>query len=104
MSDTIRLPVERSWASRWYLDFVVRTPRREEPHRFLADHGIETSIHYEVPVYLIGPIRSAYGYERGDFPIADRVCSEILSLPVGPWFTEDQIDHVADQVQAFFRS
>jgi dTDP-4-amino-4,6-dideoxygalactose transaminase len=100
----IRLPVERPWASHCFLHFVIRTPRRAELHRFLADHGVETRIHYEVPVYLVGPIRKKYEYRRGDFPLADKICDEILSLPVGPWFTDDQIDYVADQVQAFFRS
>ena len=99
----IRLPVERKYARHSYLHFVVRTPRRNDLKTFLESQGIETRIHYESPAYLIGPIRRAYGYKRGDFPLADAICSEILSLPVGPWFQDEQVDFVANQVIAFFR-
>lgn len=99
----IRLPVERKYARHSYLHFVIRTRRRNDLKVFLESKGIETRIHYESPAYLIGPIRRAYGYKRGDFPLADTICSEILSLPVGPWFGDEQVDFVADQVIAFFK-
>ncbi len=51
----------------------------------------------EAPYWL------ACGYKEGDFPIADEMAKTVLSLPAGPWFTDDQIDYVADQVKAFFR-
>ncbi len=100
----IRLPAERKWARHSFLHFVIRTPRRAELKSFLEQRGIETRIHYEVPVYLVGPIRRAYGYKRGDFPLADQICREILSLPVGPWFEDAQVDYVAEQVIEFFKT
>jgi dTDP-4-amino-4,6-dideoxygalactose transaminase len=100
----LRLPVEREWASHSYLHFVVRTPYRNELRQFLVDRGVEARVHYEAPVYLIGPIRRACKHKRGDFPIADRICDEVLSLPVGPWLTDEQIDYVAEQIVGFFKA
>jgi perosamine synthetase len=100
----IKVPVERAWAKHCYLHFVVRTPLRDELRKFLGERSVEARIHYEAPVYLIGPIRRALGHERGDFPLSDRICAEVLSLPVGPWLSEEQVDYVAEQVKDFFKS
>jgi len=100
----VRLPVEREWAKHCYLHFVIRTPYRNDLRRFLIDRGVEARIHYDAPVYLIGPIRRALGHERGDFPLSDRICSEVISLPVGPWLSDDQVDYVGEQIIEFFKS
>ncbi len=99
----IIVPIEKDWGRHAYLHFVIRSKKRDALKAFLIEKGIEVRVHYPIPAYLIGPIRTAGGHKEGDFPISDEMAKTVLSLPVGPWFTDDQIDYVADQVKAFFK-
>jgi dTDP-4-amino-4,6-dideoxygalactose transaminase len=76
----------------WHL-FVVLHPQRDRIRGKLDDRGIQTGLHYPVPVHL----QEAYDYlkhQAGDFPIAERVARECLSLPLFPEMTDEQQDHV----------
>lgn len=84
----------------WHL-FVVRTRRREALQRFLTDHGVATQIHYPIPPHLSGAYRDR-GWQRGDFPLAEALADEVLSLPIGPHHTAEQIAHVTRSIRAFF--
>ena len=81
--------------------YVIRTKRRDELMKYLEDHGISTGLHYPVPLHL----QKAYshlGYQQGDFPIAEQMAGEILSLPMYPELTEEQIHFVVNQIKNFF--
>ncbi len=99
----LRLPPERPWAKHAYLHYVVWTPLRDALRSFLRERGIETNIHYPAPLHLLGPVRERYGTASGQFPEAERLCRENLSLPVGPHLTDSMLERVADGVEAFFR-
>jgi dTDP-4-amino-4,6-dideoxygalactose transaminase len=78
----------------WHL-FVVRSKFRDELKEYLFRHDIETLIHYPIPIHL----QEAYkdlGYNKGDFPIAERLSEEILSLPIWYGMTEDQIGYIIE--------
>lgn len=77
----------------WHL-YVVRTPRRDAVRAALAAAGIETGVHYPVPIHLQGAFRHLR-YARGDFPVAERAADEILSLPMHPFVTEADQAEVA---------
>lgn len=95
------LPHVPAWAEPvWHL-FVVRTARRDALQAHLTAHGVGTQIHYPTPPHLSGAYRDA-GWKRGDFPIAERLAAEVLSLPIGPHHTTEQIDYVCDSVRSFF--
>ncbi|MET0415216.1 MAG: DegT/DnrJ/EryC1/StrS family aminotransferase [Actinoplanes sp.] len=87
------LPAAASWAGHaWHL-FVVRTEDREALRARLAADGIETIIHYPVPVHR----SEAYadrGWTAGSFPLAERLAAEVLSLPIGPHMSAGQVDAV----------
>ncbi len=83
----------------WHL-FVVKTRGRSKLHDFLADRGIGTLIHYPIPPHLSGAY-AASGYRRGDFPLAERLAAEVLSLPMGPHLTDAQAAEVVAAVRAF---
>jgi dTDP-4-amino-4,6-dideoxygalactose transaminase len=76
--------------------YVVRVPagRRDAIVAELHAHGIGAAIHYPVPVHLHGAT-STLGHRRGDFPVAERLASEIVSLPLYPEITPEQIEQVA---------
>jgi dTDP-4-amino-4,6-dideoxygalactose transaminase len=84
----------------WHL-YVIRTERRDELARHLELNGIQTGVHYPEPPHLIAPY--AYlGYGRGSFPVAEALAEQVLSLPIFPGITDQQVSAVVDCVAAFF--
>lgn len=89
-------------APAWHL-YVVRTAQREALQAFLQKRGIGTLIHYPIPPHL----QNAYaglGYPEGSFPIAEAIHREVLSLPIGPTMTDDEVDRVVVAISEFFRA
>lgn len=82
----------------WHL-YVVRTAGRDGLQKQLATNGISTMIHYPIPPHL-QPAYAELGYKAGDLPIAERIHEEVLSLPIGPTMTDQQVDQVIDGVKA----
>ena len=95
------LPTESSWAKAVYHLFVVRVEKRDELQTYLAAADIGTGIHYPVPLHL----QNAYshlGYRAGDFPVAEKAATEILSLPMYPGLADEQIERVCKRLEAFW--
>jgi dTDP-4-amino-4,6-dideoxygalactose transaminase len=86
-------PFEPDWAKAVYHLYVVRVPDREGLMRHLAEANIGTGIHYPVPLHLQKAYASL-GYRVGDFPVAERTASEMVSLPMFPQLTGDQQSRV----------
>jgi len=83
----------------WHL-FVIRTKQRDKLRKYLAENGVETGIHYPVPLHLT-PSFKWLVYKPGDFPIAEKFSNEILSLPIFPGMTKDEIGYVIEVIQKF---
>ncbi len=81
----------------WHL-FVVRHPERDRLQASLAAAGIGTLIHYPVPPHLSKAYAEA-GHPAGSFPISEEIAKTVLSLPCGPHFSPEQIDHVVATVR-----
>ena len=75
--------------------------RRDELKFHLNSRGIDAKIHYPKPVYL-QPAAKQYGYKRGDFPMAERVSMETLSLPVHEFITKDDLDYMISEIREFY--
>jgi dTDP-4-amino-4,6-dideoxygalactose transaminase len=82
----------------WHL-FVVLHPERDRIRGELEDRGIQTGLHYPIPVHL-QPAYQGLGYEPGDFPVAERVARECFTLPLFPEMTEEQQDAVVKALTA----
>lgn len=81
--------------------YIVRTQRRDELSKYLNDKGIQTALHYPLPLHM----QKAYkylNYNEGDFPVAEKCCKQILSLPMYPEMTEKQTDYVISSIKSFF--
>jgi dTDP-4-amino-4,6-dideoxygalactose transaminase len=78
--------------------YVVRVPRRAEVIAFLKGKGIGTGIHYPIPLPLLNAYRYL-GHRPGDFPVAETLKDEILSIPMYGDMTDDQADHVISALQ-----
>ena len=98
----IAVPVEGPNEVHVYHQYVIRTPRRDALSAHLKQSDIETGIHYPIPLHRQPAWLRAYG-ETPSFPRAERLTSEILSLPVFPDLTDAEVERVADAVVAFFR-
>jgi dTDP-4-amino-4,6-dideoxygalactose transaminase len=97
----LRLPPSAAGSTPvWHL-YVIRTVDPTGLANFLRDRGIGTGRHYPDPVHLTGAYVSL-GYRPGDFPVAEALARECLSLPIFPGITEAQLAAVVDGVRAFF--
>jgi dTDP-4-amino-4,6-dideoxygalactose transaminase len=82
-----------------YHVYAVRVRDRDAVQRRLALAGIATGIHYPTPVHL-QPAYADIGYHRGDFPLAESLAAETLSLPMYPELLPDQVGRVAETLGA----
>jgi len=99
-NDKVRLPRPVRWGDSVYHVFSVLHPERDRLRAFLADRGVGTDIVYPVALHL-QPCFAYLGYEKGDFPVAERFASESASLPIFPELTDEEVDYVIDSVNAF---
>jgi dTDP-3-amino-3,4,6-trideoxy-alpha-D-glucose transaminase len=92
-------PVGRSAESVCHL-YVIRSARRERLRKHLEKHGIQTGVHYPVPLHLQPAFRDRR-VKRGAMPVAERACREILSLPLWPYMPEAAVEEVAARIKTF---
>ncbi len=94
----LSLPLEaKGSVSAWHL-FVIRTDKRKELMSALAEEGIATGIHYPVPVHLQGAFAPKNG-KPASAPVTERICDQILSLPLCPEVTEEDVVRIASVVR-----
>jgi dTDP-4-amino-4,6-dideoxygalactose transaminase len=99
LKDTsVLLPFEMRDAYHVYHLFVIRHPERDHLREVLQKEGIHTGVHYPVPLHL-QPAYRYLGYERGDFPITEKVVKEIVSLPLYPELENKHIVQICDIVK-----
>jgi dTDP-4-amino-4,6-dideoxygalactose transaminase len=108
--EQIKLPKEMDYAKHVYHLFVVqvksqksevRSQKRDELQKFLYDNGISTGLHYPIPLHL-QPCFEHLGYKEGDFPVAEELAEQGLSLPMYPELANDQIEYVCNSIKKFF--
>jgi dTDP-4-amino-4,6-dideoxygalactose transaminase len=88
-----KLPVVPAWVDPvWHL-FVIRHPHREMLQSRLAESGIQTLIHYPVAPHF-SSVYESQEFKHGDYPIAEKIASEVLSLPLGPHVTREEVEYV----------
>jgi dTDP-4-amino-4,6-dideoxygalactose transaminase len=81
--------------------YVIRVPRREALMEHLKKNGIGTIIHYPIPIHLQEAYADA-GWTNDQFPVTEKYAHEILSLPMFPDISGEQIDHVVASIRSFF--
>lgn len=99
-NNDVIVPYEAEYAKHIYHIYGIRTKNRDKLRDFLTRNGIATGIHYPIPVHL----QKAYsdmGFKKGSFPVSEQVSDEILSIPMYPELTEEQMSYVADKVKEF---
>lgn len=94
-------PQEMVYAYHVYHLYVIKCLRRDKLQEHLAKAGVTTIIHYPTPIHLQKPYRKQ-GYKRGDFPITEEKAKRILSLPMFPEITEEEIKYIAEKIKDFY--
>jgi dTDP-4-amino-4,6-dideoxygalactose transaminase len=98
-SDAIITPKEMDYAKHVYHIYAIRTKNRDALIAKLGEKGVNCGIHYPVPVHLQASYE-CLGCKKGSFPVAEKVASEFVSLPMFAELSPDQISYVADEVKA----
>ena len=95
------LPEEPAGAKHTYHQFTIRAPRRDALQAHLKSRGIATRVYYPIPLHL-QPAFAQLGHGAGSFPVAERLANEVISLPLFPAITEEQIERVVSAVRSFY--
>jgi len=93
----IGVPLNAGNTGHVYHLYVVRVRERDRVQNALTSRGVACGIHYPVPVHL-QPAYRDLGYSEGSFPVTERCAQEILSLPMYPELSRDQVDYVSEQL------
>jgi dTDP-4-amino-4,6-dideoxygalactose transaminase len=99
----VRIPEVHVDSKPVYYVFNILVPRRDCLVERFREKGIGYSIYYPKPLHLQACFEYL-GHKDGDFPVAERICGEIIALPMYPELKADEIDYICDTVSEFYRS
>lgn len=97
----ITTPVESKNVSHVYHLYVIESDKRDQLQLYLQKKGIETGVHYPTPIHLQLPYREK-GFKEGDFPVTEEKAGRMLSLPMFPELTDDEIIYIAESIKNFY--
>lgn len=100
--EDVRLPGEEPGAESCYHLFVVRVPDRDALMAHLGAHGVSAALHYPLPLHLQRAYASG-GWKEGQFPVAEESARTLLSLPMFPGLSQDDVSYIADIVRSYYR-
>jgi dTDP-4-amino-4,6-dideoxygalactose transaminase len=91
----VTTPIEKEYAKHAYHLYVIRHKHRDKLQEYLLKQGVQTLIHYPIPVH------NQRAYMRSDkLPITEKICGEILSLPIYPWLKEDEVKTISEHINS----
>ncbi|NPV70682.1 MAG: DegT/DnrJ/EryC1/StrS family aminotransferase [Firmicutes bacterium] len=96
----LRLPSETEGCKHVYHQYTIAARDRDKLKAYLAEKGIGSTVYYPLPLHLQKAF-AGLGYRNGDFPVAERAAEGVLSLPVYPEMTAEQVEYVADALAQF---
>lgn len=85
----------------WYV-FTIKCRERDRLQNFLKEAGVGTSVYYPLPMHL-QECFSYLGYSKGDFPVAETLCGEVLALPIFVGMERSMVSYVCDMIKRFYR-
>ncbi len=94
------IPEEKTYEYNTYHTFVVQTEHRDKLKEYLFSNGIDTAIHYPIPIHL-QPASKKLGYKDGDFPINEKQSKQILTLPINQFLSEVELARVVSVINEF---
>lgn len=97
----IKIPKRELSKKHVYHIYVILAERRNELQNYLSKNSIDAKIHYPLPMHL-QPASKNLGYREGDFPLCEKVCKSIISLPVHEFVSQEQLDYTIKKIKEFY--
>jgi len=98
----LSIPARVSYSSHTFHQYTLKVPgRRDELQKYLKDKSIPSMVYYPIPLHL----QEAYqflGYKQGDFPVAEELSQQVLSLPMHTELCNDQLNYIVSAIREFF--
>jgi dTDP-4-amino-4,6-dideoxygalactose transaminase len=82
--------------------YAVRCTKRDQLADHLNKNGIEAGVHYPVPIHLQPIYKQLYGFKGGEYPVSETLANEMISLPMFPEMSEDEVKQVSEEVRKFY--
>jgi len=82
--------------------YVLRTKKRDQLKDYLEKNGVECGLHYPIPIHLQPIYRELFGFKEGEYPEAEHLSKECLSIPLFPDLKKDQIQFISEKMHKFF--
>ncbi len=101
LREIVTTPVEKENRKHVYYVYVIQSEKRDDLRKFLFSKGVETGIHFPVPLYS-QPVYNDLRFDKKDFPNTEVCSKRILSLPMFPELKKEQIIYVCDQIKNFY--
>jgi dTDP-4-amino-4,6-dideoxygalactose transaminase len=98
----ITLPPRKNSVYQVFHTYVIQAKNRDKLINYLNRHGVETKIHYPIPIHLQKPCQKKLGYKRGDFPVCEQQSEQILTLPIHQYLKKENIYYTTDLVRKFY--
>ena len=93
-------PKEKDREFNTYHTFVIQSKNRDKLIRFLKSKGIETAIHYPIPIHL-QPAAKYLNYKKGHFPKTEKQASQILTIPIHQYLTQKELKWIVKNLNKF---
>ncbi len=99
LADIVEIPFEDERAEHVYHQYTIKTQKRDELKQFLAENGVGSNVYYPVPLHTLPTFASTDAC-----PITERLCKTVLSLPIHPLVTHDDLQLIAEKVKEFIET
>jgi dTDP-4-amino-4,6-dideoxygalactose transaminase len=83
--------------------YVVKVKKRDLLREYLYKNGVQTGVHYPLPIPLQPVYRHLYGYKGGEYPVSEAASESCLSLPMYPYLSREDIEYVCGKIREFYR-
>ncbi len=97
---SVQIPKKLPNVRHSYHQYTIMAKKRQDLHQFLEQKGISTMVFYPMPLHL-QPAYKHLGYKKGDLPHAEKASEEVLSLPIGPHLTEENLRYIVEKIKDF---
>lgn len=101
LHDFIKVPIRRRGVKHVFHLYIIRVIDRNRLLNYLNENGIEAKVHYPIPLHL-QKASKVLGYKKGDFPICEEDCENIITLPVHQHLTDEELMYVVEKVREFY--
>ena len=100
LASPIILPYIEKECTSAFAQYSIRVENRDEVQAKLKEQGIPTAVHYPMPLHL-QECFAYLGYKRGDFPVAEKISDEIMSLPMNPDLSDEEVETIVKSLERF---